>query len=302
MKIGIRIHNLRTDGQPGDALSYAEIRDIAELAEDGGLDSIWLSDHMLYRFDPAVTTGPWECWTTLAALAEVTERVELGTIVLCSPFRNPALVAKMAHTLDEVSGGRLILGVGAGWHQPEFEAFGYPFDRRVSRMDEALQILKPLLAGRRVDFAGDYHRVVDCLIKPLGPRPQGIPLLVGASGPRMLRLTARHADQWNTCWLGDPQELASRREQMRSACLDEGRDPDTLAVTVGVSVSFPDLGTAQPAAKLPLSGPVPVLAQAFQRYADAGADHLILHTAPQTTTSLDRVSRAVRLFQQEATA
>jgi probable F420-dependent oxidoreductase len=299
MKIGVRIHNLRTDAQSGEVVSYAEIRDLAQLAEAEGLDSVWLSDHLMYRFDPAVTTGPWESWTVLAALAEATERVELGTIVLCTPFRNPALLAKMAHTLDEVSGGRLILGVGAGWHQPEFEAFGYPFERRVDRLEEAVQILKPLLAGRHVDFAGKYYQVRDCLITPLGPRPDGIPLLIGAFGPRMLRLTARYADQWNTAWLGDPRELAARLESMHNACAEEGRDPGSIDVTVGVSVSFPDLGTVQPFASQPLTGSISVLAEAFRLYADAGAAHLILQTTPQTVPALNRVIDAVRLYRCE---
>ena len=127
---------------------------MARTAEAGGLDSFWLFDHLLFRHDPQKTVGIWECWTLLCALAEATEKIELGTIVLCSPFRNPALLAKMAHTLDEVSNGRLILGIGAGWHKPEFDAFGYPFDKRVDRFEEALQIMQPLLKGQGVDFEG----------------------------------------------------------------------------------------------------------------------------------------------------
>ena len=253
MKIGVVINHMQSEPS-GRAPGYADMRTMAQAAEAGGLDSIWLFDHLLFRYQPEETIGIWECWTLLSALAEATERVELGTLVLCNPFRNPALLAKMAHTLDEVSGGRVLLGVGAGWHQPEFDAFGYSFERRVDRFEEALQILSPLLRGEQVDFKGTHYRAENCVIAPTGPRPDGIPLLVGAGGPRMLRLVARYADQWNTAWLGNPQGLAERLERIRAACAEVGRDPATLAVTVGVQVAYPDLGPANTMAKEPLTG------------------------------------------------
>ena len=172
MKIGVVINHAQ-DFESGVTPTYMEIRDMAQTADSGGLDSIWLYDHLLFRFDPEKTVGIWECWTLLSALAEATNSVELGTLVLCSPFRNPALLAKMAHTLDEISDGRLILGVGAGWHRPEFDAFGYSFDRRVDRFEEALQILKPLLRDKTVDFSGTHYQAENCVITPQGPRPDG---------------------------------------------------------------------------------------------------------------------------------
>ncbi len=299
MKIGVVINHVQ-DSDSGVTPAYTEIREMAQAAETGGLDSIWLFDHLLYRFDPETTTGIWECWTLLSALAEATNRVELGTLVLCTPFRNPALLAKMAHTLDEVSGGRMILGVGAGWHQPEFDAFGYAFDRRVDRLEEALQILKPLLHGERVDFAGTHYQAQDCLITPLGPRPDGIPLLMGAFGPRMLRLAARYADKWNTVWLGEAQDLAEPLAGVQDACAEVGRDPTTLEVTVGVEVAFPDLGKTNPMNENPLSGSVEVLAQAFHGYDEAGTAHLIAHLTPSSLPALERVIEAARLYRSEA--
>ncbi len=299
MKIGVVINHVQ-DSDSGVIPTYTEIREMAQAADTGGLDSIWLFDHLLFRFDPETTTGIWECWTLLSALAEATNRVELGTLVLCTPFRNPALLAKMAHTLDEVSGGRLILGVGAGWHQPEFDAFGYAFDRRVDRLEEALQILKPLLHGERADFTGTHYQAQDCVITPPGPRPEGIPLLMGAFGPRMLRLAARYADQWNWAWLGDPQELAEPLAQMRNVCAEVGRDPDTLGVTVGVEVAFPDLGKTNPMNEKPLSGSVEVMAQAFRGYDEAGTAHLIAHLTSSSMPALERVIEAARLYRSEA--
>ena len=146
----------------------------------------------------------------LAALAEATTRIELGTLVMCTAFRNPALLAKMADAVDEVSAGRLILGLGAGWHEPEFRAFGYPFDHLASRFEDALRIIAPLVRGDAVDYQGAYERAVDCVSLPRGPRPEGPPILIGASRPRMLRLTAELADAWNTCWLGRAERAACR--------------------------------------------------------------------------------------------
>lgn len=299
MKIGIVINHME-DPATGEALRYPAMRSLAQAAESGGFDSIWLFDHLLFRFTPEATIGIWECWTLLSALAEVTQRVELGTLVLCNPFRNPALLAKMAHTLDEISNGRVILGVGAGWHQPEFDAFGYEFDHRVDRLEEALQVMKPLLQGEHVDFVGTHYQARNCVITPMGPRPSGIPLLIGAAQPRMLRLVARYADQWNTAWLGGPHELAARLTRIQTACMEVGRDPASLAVTVGVQVAFPDLGATQSMAREPLAGSPEELAQAFHGYAQAGAAHLILNPTPYGLPALERLAAAIQLYRRNA--
>src|SRR5699024_10407514 len=154
----------------------------ATQAEDLGFDSVWVYDHLLHRFEGHPTVGFWEAWTMLTALAASTSRVQIGTTVLCAGFRNPALLAKMAETLDEVSGGRLILGLGAGWHETEFDAFGIPFDHRVSRLEEAVRIIRPLLRERAVDFHGTYHHAEHAEIRPRGPRESGVPLLLAAFG------------------------------------------------------------------------------------------------------------------------
>src|SRR5688572_4128075 len=193
MKIGLMLPlGERDDGM---IPSWAELRELALHAEAGGLDSVWLADHLLFRPEDGrsgATRGIHEAWTTLTAVAASTSRVEIGPLVLAMPFRNPGLVAKMATELDEVSGGRLILGVGCGWHRPEFDAFGYPFDHRVSRFEEALQILVPLLREGRITFRGRYHVAEDAELRPTGPRPGGIPLLIAGKGPRMLSVVAQH--------------------------------------------------------------------------------------------------------------
>src|SRR3954469_5587473 len=298
MKVGVIMpiaEDDATHGTPG----YAEIRAIALQAEAAGFDSIWVYDHLLFRFPEQPTGGIWESWTLLAALAEATERVELGTIVLCVPFRNPAVLAKMADTLEEVSGGRLILGLGAGWHQPEFDAFGIPFDHKVDRFEEALQIITPLLREGRVDFNGTYYSAPNCELRPRGPRPGGPEIMVASFKPRMLKLTARYADSWNTAWLGLPTKLADRRVPLEAACVEEGRDPAMLAVTVGVSVQY--VAPGQTLEKTPdrdkvLFGSSAEVAAGLRAYAEQGVAHVICSLEPVTPESLEWLAEALRIY------
>lgn len=291
MKIGV-VLPLVGDEETGQVTRYADTRAFALQAEEAGFDSVWIFDHMLYRFPEKPTQGPWEAWTVLSALAEATTRVELGTLVVCTPLRNPAVLAKMAVTLDEVSDGRLILGLGTGWHRPEFDAFGIPFDHRVDRFEEALRIIVPLLREGKVSFQGKHYSAVDCEILPSGPRPSGPPILIAASGPRMLRLTARYADSWNTAWYGQPDALGEARAGLEAACSLEGRAPSTLEVTVGVNVDYSG-GTAEGARRPPLSGVPEEIAAALRGYAAAGVGQVICSLEPASTGSLARLSEAL---------
>jgi probable F420-dependent oxidoreductase len=299
MKVGV-ILPIVEDDERGATAHYAEIREIALGAEAAGLDSIWVFDHLLFRFPEQPTAGIWECWTVLAALAEATRRVQLGTLVMCVPFRNPALLAKMADTLDEVSRGRLILGLGAGWHQPEFDAFGVPFGQRAARFEEALQIIVPLLREGKVDFTGEYYSAPNCELRPRGPSARGPEILVGASKPRMLRLAARYADSWNAAWLGLPTLLHERRANLDAACAAVGRDPATLATTVGVTVRAPDAK----APEQPLSpdralfGSTEQVAAGLKQYADLGVAHVICSLDPATPAAVDWLGDVVRLMRR----
>jgi probable F420-dependent oxidoreductase len=302
MRVGV-VMPIAEDDSTRSTPGYAEIRAIARQAESSGFDSIWVYDHLLFRFPDQPTGGIWEAWTLLAALAEATERVELGTIVMCVPFRNPAVLAKMADTLDEVSGGRLILGLGAGWHQPEFDAFGVPFDHKVDRFEEALRIMVPLLREGKVDFTGTYYSAPNCELRPRGPRPGGPEILIGAFKPRMLRLTARYADSWNTCWLGLPTALPERRAALEAACAAEGRDPSTLAVTVGVIVQYAEPG--KPLEKPPepdkaLFGSAEEVAAGLRAYAEQGVAHVICSLEPTTPEALAWLAEALRIYRASA--
>jgi alkanesulfonate monooxygenase SsuD/methylene tetrahydromethanopterin reductase-like flavin-dependent oxidoreductase (luciferase family) len=215
--------------------SWPRVLELAQRAEAAGLDAVWLPDHFFYRDPQGVIHGVHDAWTLLSAVAAVTERVELGPLVLCSSFHSPGVVANAAVTLDDVSRGRLVLGLGAGWHDPEYEAFGFPTDHRVGRFAEALEIVARLVRGEHVTFEGEYHRVIDAALAPPPARP--IPILVASFKTRMLRLTARWADAWNTAWYTAPNErLVEAVRALEAALAAEGRDPAAVERTVGVEV------------------------------------------------------------------
>src|SRR2546423_868202 len=157
----------------GKTPRWSDLVAMAQCADETGFDSIWLGDHLITHSEQPIAwaagakiIGPWEYWSILSALAAVTHHVELGPLVACTSFREPALLAKMADTVDEISGGRLILGLGAGWNEVEFQAFGYPFDHRASRFEEALTIIHGLLREGHVDFAGQYYQARNCELRP----------------------------------------------------------------------------------------------------------------------------------------
>jgi probable F420-dependent oxidoreductase len=298
MKIGLMVF-LANDRENNSKRPYESIRAIAQQAETDGFDSIWLPDHFFYRYPDQPIRGIWECWTMLAALAEATQRVELGTLVTCNSFRNPAVLAKMATTLDEVSQGRLILGVGAGWNEPEYQAFGLPFDHRVGRFEEALQILKPLLHEGHVDFAGQYYQARNCDIVPRGPRSEGPPLMVGCErgSRRMLKLTAQYADLWNTGYMGKPETMVEPLTKIREACLAVGRDPATMGSTALIGLWFPDLQANKPSFfEEPLTGTVEEIAAAMRGYAELGAQHIMFQCEPYSSEARRILTEALELY------
>jgi probable F420-dependent oxidoreductase len=294
MKVGLVLPMSDDDG--AGTPSWAAIRELARQAEAGGADSVWIYDHLVLRL-AGQASGIHEAWTLLTAVATATTRVELGTIVLATSFRNPALLAKMATTLDEICGGRLVLGLGCGWHEPEYAAFGYPFDHRVDRFEESLRIIAPLVREGAATFVGVHHRVEDCVILPRGPRDR-IPILVGAKGPRMLRLAAELADAWNTAWFGMPDERLGRRlADFRAACADVGRDPATVELTVGVTVKA-EAGEewGRPGAPAALLAEPGVVADGLHAYAALGIAHVQLDVQPATPATFTRVLDGIARF------
>ena len=271
--------------------SWPDIRAFAEHAEAAGLDSVWVCDHFFGSMPGAPPEGVHEAWTLATALATATTRVEVGQLVTCATYRNPGLLAKMAVTADAVSGGRLVLGLGAGWHDTEYEAFGYPTDHRVSRLEEALEIVVPLLRGETVSFAGRYHRVADAVLLP--PPDRRIPLLVAGNGPRILRVTARYAEAWNTAWFAGPDErLHARLAALETALELEGRDPSTLRRTVGMFVADPAVAPDESEA---FTGAVDELAETLTMFGELGFADVIAVLEPMNERSLDRLAEARNL-------
>jgi alkanesulfonate monooxygenase SsuD/methylene tetrahydromethanopterin reductase-like flavin-dependent oxidoreductase (luciferase family) len=302
MKIGLMLP-LAEQETLGRPLPWTELRDMTLAAEEGGLDSIWGADHLIFRED-GTSSGIHECWTILTAVAAITHRVEIGPMVLALPFRNPALVAKMATALDEVSAGRLILGLGCGWHEPEFDAFDFPFDHRVGRFEEALAVVLPLLRTGRAKVDGRWHRA-DAELLPPGPRPNGPPILIAGKRPRMLRLVARHADAWNAAWYGrreEAGELETRIARLQAACVAEGRDPATITLTAGLFVFFPALQEPgdEDAPEDAISGDANEVGEALAVYRELGIEHLIVHLWPRTAAAVSELGRAAEVARADA--
>ena len=283
MKVGVQLPEVERE------VRWPELAAMARAAEECGFDSIWVGDHLLYRGDGRPERGPWDCWTTLAGLAGVTERVELGPLVACTAFHPPGILARQAAAVDELSGGRLVAAFGAGWNREEFGAFGLPFDQHVSRFEEAFTIVRRLLAGERVTFAGRFHSVEDALLLP--PPARRPKLMIGANAPRMLSIALPHVDAWNTWFTpyGNTAEgFAQHNAELSTAAERAGRDPAEIERSACVLVEVNGAGErprdveAVPAAQL---------AGHLRALADAGADEAILVLDPITESSIRTIAQ-----------
>jgi len=294
LRVGVQLPEVERD------VRWPEYRAMARAAEAVGFDSIWMGDHLLYRGDGRPERGPWEAWTMLAALAAVTERVGLGPLVASAAFHAPAMLAKMAATVDEVSGGRLVLGIGAGWNRAEFEAFGFPYDHRVERFAEAFEIVRRLLAGERVTLHGRYHRVEDVVLLP---RPRRTPpIMLGSSGPRMLEIAVPHVQAWNA-WFdlfgNTPEGFAAESAKVTVAAERAGRDPAEIARSACVLVVL-DRSAGErviPPDCPPLEGPPEAIAAGLRAFAEAGADEVICVVSPITEGSIRELGAALALLE-----
>jgi alkanesulfonate monooxygenase SsuD/methylene tetrahydromethanopterin reductase-like flavin-dependent oxidoreductase (luciferase family) len=276
-------------------VGWRELAAMARRVESLGFDSLWYGDHLLYR-DGGVSKGPWEAWTTLSALGAVTERVLLGPFVAATAFHAPAMLAKMAATVDEVSGGRLILGIGAGWNRVEFDAYGFPYDHRVSRFEEAFEIVRRLLGGERFSFDGRYHRVHDAELAP-PPPPGGPPIMIGSVGPRMLGITLPHVWGWNAWFTdhgNDPDRLRDLVRQVAAAAERAGRDPETLVGSAAVLLQFGG-AAGRRNSEHPVTGDPEEMADALGRFSETGVRHIQLVLDPITSESIEQAARVVAL-------
>jgi probable F420-dependent oxidoreductase len=265
---------------------WSEYAAMARAAEEVGFDSVWLGDHLLYRDERGVR-GPRDVWTLMAGLAVATERVRLGTLVACLAFHPPGILARMAATVDELSSGRVILGVGAGWNQVEFQAFGIPFDHRVERFTEAFEIVRRLLNGETVTFGGRFHEVERAVLLP---PPRRVPIMVGSLGERMLRTTLPLVDAWNV-WYADygntADGFALQNDRVSTIANDVGRDPASIERSACVLVVVDASVRERPLDEVPaVEGSPGRVAEALHGLAQAGADEAILVVNPITEHSI----------------
>ena len=299
LKVGVQLPEVERE------VRWPEYLAMGRRAEELGYDSIWYGDHLLYRrAGEAEAKGPWECWTMLAALAAVTNRIELGPLVASTSFHAPAMLAKKAATVDEISGGRLILGLGAGWNETEYRAFGFPFEFRIARFEEAFTIIRTLLREGAIDFEGTYYSARDCEIRPGGPRPGGPPILLGSTGERMLAIGAPYIDAWNA-WFADtgnrPDGVAPLRARVDAAARAAGRAPASIERTVAVQVRLPGgrgrvQGDFAKSVVPPLEGPPEHLAQELRAYAGEGIGHVQLVLDPISLASLEAFAPVLEIL------
>ena len=293
LRVGVQLPEVERD------VRWPELVAMARAAEGVGFDSIWLGDHLLYRDDGRPERGPWDAWTMLAGLAAVTERVRLGPLVACLAFHPPGLLARMAATVDEISGGRLVLGVGAGWNRTEFDAYGLPYDHRVDRFGEAFAIVRGLLSGERVTLDGRYWHAADAVLLPK-PRRRP-PVMIGSTGERMLAIALPHVDSWNTWWdFHDNTAAGFERESAKVTAASglAGRDPAEVERSAAVLVRLGGGAGERPDDLPAVQGPAPRIAAHLRQLVDAGADEAILVADPITERLIRELGEVLALLDE----
>jgi len=289
LKIGVQLPEVER------RVPWPELISMTQAAERVGFDSAWLGDHLIYDLPDGTPRGPWEVYTSVAALSAVTTRLQLGTLVSSLGFHDPAMIAKMSATIDAISGGRFVLGVGSGWNEREYRAYGLPFDRRVDRFEEAFDLVRRLLAGETVTHSGTYYALDRCVIDPPPTRPGGPVLMLGSNSPRMASIGLPHVDSWNVWWSifgNTPEGFAEVVADMRARTAAVGRDPDAVEATACVYVQVPGgvgrtMGDPSMARITPLRGDPQELAEQLAAFGAAGAGHLMLVVDPITQDAIE---------------
>ena len=282
----------------GSTVRWSDIRALAMRAEEIGFDAVWTADELLWRTDGGGAQGWWEGVAVTAAVAEATSRVKVGTWVFSALHRNPGITAKAVETIDEISGGRFVFGLGSGHAGRQAHAFGLPEDRVYSRFEEALRIILPLLRAGHADFEGTFHAARDLEQRPRGPRPGRIPIMIGASGPKMLRLAALHADIWS--WYvterSDLGEFGPRLAALEAACAEVGRDPATIGKSAGIVVEPTSFGGSEALFGPPIRGTAGEIADALRAFGTAGYTNLELVVWPPTLAAVDAMAPVIAML------
>ncbi len=295
LKLGAVIWTLE-DPESGVAPSWHALKAAAVTAEQVGFDTVWVPDELQWEVaDWADTRGWWECVAVTSAVAEATSTIDVGTWVLSALHRNPGLTVRIAETIDEISGGRFVLGYGAGHAGRQGEAFGFPSDKTVGRYEEALTIVTDLLTTGSSTFSGEHHTTVGQTLTPRGPRPGAIPLVLGGHGPRTMRLAVTHADMWSAYATesSEPEAFAPLIEQLVAVCEKQSRDPSTLDRSVGIFLRPP--GTSADVSELgpSLAGSEDEILTALEQFAAIGATHVEFWVPGDIASGLERLAGVV---------
>jgi len=271
---------------------FSDILEISTLAESIGIEGLWFADHFSFTSETDLR-GSWDAWTLMAAIAASVPNVQIGPLVACTAYRNPGVIAKMTEMIQDISGGRFILGLGAGWHKPEYEQFGIRFEPRVSQFDEALQIIHGLLRDGEADVQGEHYHANNAVNLPRSERGHETPILIGSSGDRMLGLLARYADAWNTCWYGSTVGLPEKIARLDAACEAEGRHPATVVRTIGISIAGEGYTASRPDA---LVGDADAQLLFLHELKELGFRHIIIGLDPCTPQGLETIASVVEAF------
>jgi alkanesulfonate monooxygenase SsuD/methylene tetrahydromethanopterin reductase-like flavin-dependent oxidoreductase (luciferase family) len=281
----------------GSTSRWVDLRDLALRAEELGFDTVWVPDELLWRPTAEDRQGWWEAVAMAGAVAAATSRVKVGTWILSALHRNPGITAKAVETIDEISAGRFVFGLGSGHAGAQAHAFGLPEDHVHSRFAEALEIILPLLRQGRADFEGTFHAARSLVQRPVGPRPGRIPIMIGAKGPKMLRLAALHADIWS--WFAEERsdlaELGPRLAALEAACAEVGRDPATIGKSAGVVVEPTSAGGGD-ALGTPIRGSATEVADVLRGFGAAGFTNVEVILSPPTVAALDAMAPVLDLL------
>ncbi len=283
----------------GATSRWANIRDLALRAEEIGFDIVWTCDELLWRPPDRDPQGFWEGVAMTGAVAAATSRIKVGTWILSALHRNPGITAKAVETIDEISGGRFVFGLGSGHAGRQAHAFGLPEDHVYGQFAEAIEIIVPLLRAGHADFEGTFHAARDLEHRPIGPRPGRIPIMIGAKGPKMLRLAALHADIWS--WFAEERsdlaEFEPRLAALVDACVGAGRDPETIGKSAGLVIEPTSVGGSEAADfGTPVRGSPEAIADTLRAFGSAGFTNIELIVWPATVATVDAMAPVIELL------
>jgi alkanesulfonate monooxygenase SsuD/methylene tetrahydromethanopterin reductase-like flavin-dependent oxidoreductase (luciferase family) len=271
---------------------FNDIIEISSLAASVGFETLWYADHFSFPSDDGLR-GSWDAWTLMAAVAARVPGVSIGPMVACTAYRNPGVIAKMSEMIDEITGGKFILGLGAGWQKDEYDQFGIQFEPRVSQFEEALKIIHGLVRTGEADLQGEFYQANEAKNLPRGPRPDGPPILIGSSSPRMLSLLMEYADAWNTSWYGSTEGIAGKLEALESAASRAGRDPNTITKTIGIAVAGEGYTGSRPN---PCRGDAEAQLNFLYEVEDMGFSHICVGLDPCTPKAIEAYAPLVEKF------